>query len=98
MREAELLAHDRWSREDLLEFQRERLRALITDTVSNSGYYREDLSADAADRRLAELPTLPKATLMAEFDRIVSDPRLRLDNLRTHLAGPGGPRLIKIDR
>ncbi len=33
MREAELLAHDRWSREDLMEFQRERLRALIAHAV-----------------------------------------------------------------
>jgi phenylacetate-coenzyme A ligase PaaK-like adenylate-forming protein len=88
MREAELLAHDRWSREELLEFQRERLRALIAHVVSYSSYYREVLGADAADRPLAELPTLPKATLMAEFDRIVTDPRLRLDDLRTHLAGP----------
>jgi phenylacetate-CoA ligase len=88
MREAELLAHDRWSREDLLAFQRERLRALIAHAVTNSSYYREVLGADAADRPLAELPTLPKATLMAEFDRIVTDPRLRLDDLRAHLAGP----------
>jgi phenylacetate-CoA ligase len=88
MREAELLAHDRWSREDLLAFQRERLRALIAHAVTNSSYYREVLGADAAARPLAELPTLPKATLMAEFDRIVTDPRLRLDDLRAHLAGP----------
>jgi phenylacetate-CoA ligase len=88
MREAELLAHDRWSRKDLLAFQRERLRALIAHAVTNSSYYREVLGADAADRPLAELPTLPKATLMAEFDGIVTDPRLRLDDLRAHLAGP----------
>src|SRR4029450_10152481 len=88
MREAELLAHDRWSREDLEAFQLERLRALIAYAVSNSSYYREVLGADAADRPLVDLPTLPKATLMAQFDRIVTDPRLRLDDLRAHLAGP----------
>lgn len=88
MREAELMAPDRWSREDLLTFQRERLRALVTHAVANSPYYREALGAGAADRPLAELPTLPKATMMAEFDRVVTDSRLRLADLQAHLAGP----------
>jgi phenylacetate-CoA ligase len=88
MREAELMARDRWSREDLLTFQRERLRALVTHAVTNSPYYREVLGADAAERPLTDLPTLPKATMMAEFDHVVTDPRLRLDDLRAHLAGP----------
>jgi phenylacetate-CoA ligase len=38
--------------------------------------------------RLLELPTLSKATLMAEFDRVVTDPQLRLSDLRAHLASP----------
>jgi len=88
MREAELLARDRWTREDLLAFQRERVRALVAYAVSNSRYYREALGADAADRPLSELPTLPKATMMAEFDDVVTDPRLRLADLQAHLAGP----------
>jgi hypothetical protein len=88
MREAELLARDRWSLEELLAFQRERVRALIRHAVTHSPYYRESLGADAADRSLAELPTLPKATMMAEFDRVVTDPRLRLAQLQAHLAGP----------
>lgn len=85
MREAELMARDRWSREDLVAFQRERVRALITHTVAHSPYYREALGTDAADRPLTELPTLPKATMMAEFDRVVTDPRLRLADLQEHL-------------
>jgi phenylacetate-coenzyme A ligase PaaK-like adenylate-forming protein len=88
MREAELMARERWSREDLLAFQRERVRALVAHAVADSPYYREALGADAADRPLAELPTLPKATMMAEFDRVVTDPRLRLADLQAHLAGP----------
>ncbi len=82
MLEAELLERDRWSRDDLLAYQEERVRALITHAVSKSPYYREALGADAAERPLAELPTLSKATLMAEFDRVITDPRLRLADLR----------------
>ena len=88
MLEAELLERDRWSRDDLMAYQEERARALITHAVSKSPYYREALGADAAERPLAELPTLSKATLMAEFDRVITDPRLRLADLRAHLSGP----------
>jgi phenylacetate-coenzyme A ligase PaaK-like adenylate-forming protein len=88
MLEAELLERDRWSRDDLMAYQEERARALITHAVSKSPYYREALGADAAERPLTELPTLSKATLMAEFDRIITDPRLRLADLQAHLGGP----------
>jgi phenylacetate-CoA ligase len=88
MLEADFLARDRWSREELLAFQRERVRAMITHAVTHSPYYREVLGPDAAERPLAELPTLPKPTLMSEFDRVITDPRLRLADLRAHLAGP----------
>jgi phenylacetate-CoA ligase len=85
MREAELMARDRWSREELSAFQQERLQALITHAVRHSPDYCEVLDADAAERPLSELPTLPKSTMMAEFDKIVTDPRLRLTDLRNHL-------------
>ena len=88
MLEDELMARDRWSRNDLLAYQRERLRALVAHAVTHSPYYRDVLGPDAAERPLTELPSLPKATLMAEFDRVVTDPRLRLAELRAHLAGP----------
>jgi phenylacetate-CoA ligase len=87
MLEAELMERDRWTRNDLLAHQVERVRALLTHAVNRSPYYREALGADAAERPLAKLPTLSKATLMAEFDRVVTDPRLRLADLRSHLAG-----------
>jgi phenylacetate-CoA ligase len=88
VREAELMARDRWTRDELLAFQRERVQALVAYAVTNSHYYREALGADAAERPLTELPTLSKATLMTEFDRVVTDPRLRLADLQAHLAAP----------
>jgi phenylacetate-CoA ligase len=87
----EQLARDRWSRDRLLAHQGERLRALIAHAVAASPYYREVLGPDAASGEvpLGELPTLPKATLMDNFDRIVTDPRLGLAALEAHLSGPG---------
>jgi phenylacetate-CoA ligase len=86
----EQLARDRWSRDQLLAFQGERLRELIAHAVAASPYYREVLGADAAsgDVPLPELPTLSKATLMDNFDRVVTDPRLRRADLEAHLSGP----------
>ena len=86
MLEAELMERDRWTRDDLLAYQQERVRALVKHALTKSPYYREALGADEAERPLAELPTLSKATLMAEFDRVVTDPQLRLADLRAHLA------------
>ena len=88
------LARDRWSRDQLLAFQAARLRELIAHAVAASPYYREVLGPDAASGEvpLAELPTLPKATLMDNFDRVVTDPRLRRADLEGHLAGAGPGR------
>jgi hypothetical protein len=43
---------------------------------------------------LAELPTLPKATLIEEWDRIVTDPRLRLAGVEEQVAGPAAGELF----
>src|SRR5919198_76152 len=45
-------------------------------------------AASLEELELEQLPTLPKATFMREFDRIVTDPQLRLADLEAHLAGP----------
>lgn len=93
----EQLARDRWSRDQLQAWQDERLRALLRHAATASPYYREVLGphAAAADVPLRELPTLPKATLMDNFDRIVTDPRLRRTEVEAHLAStdPGRPVL-----
>jgi phenylacetate-CoA ligase len=82
---AELLAHDRWTRERLLAHQQARLRALLEHAVTSSPWYRRTLGPNAPEAPLAELPTLSKATLMERFDEVVCDPRLRLADLRAHL-------------
>ena len=90
----ELLAHDAWSREQLLRHQRERLLATLRHAVSASPYYREVLGPGAAapDVELAALPTIDKETLVARFDDIVTDPRLRVADVEAHLAGADAAR------
>ncbi|MGQ0719050.1 MAG: phenylacetate--CoA ligase family protein [Pseudonocardiales bacterium] len=86
----QLLARDKWSRDQLLKYQAERLRALIAHAVSASPYYREALGPDAAsgDVPLEELPTLSKTVLLDDFDRIVTDPQLRRAGVEAHVTGP----------
>jgi putative adenylate-forming enzyme len=96
---AELIARDRWSRRQLLDFQRRRLRALLAEAVATSPYYRETLGPDPARGEVAlhNLPTLSKATLVDQFDRIVTDPSLKLANLERHVQGPD-PGALHLDR
>lgn len=90
-----LLERDRWSPGQVTEYQRERLRSLVRHAVARSPYYREALGPDAVDAELAELPTLPKALLMEQFDGIVADPRVRLADLERFLsAADAGRRFL----
>src|SRR5215813_4553426 len=87
-RSAELMARDRWPRQRLLELQRLRLDELLRHAASASPYYRETMGpAIEKGSPLEELPILPKRTLMAEWDRIVTDRRVRLAEVEAHLAG-----------
>ena len=92
---AELIARDRWSRDRVQAFQRARLNELLAHAVERSPYYRDVLGPDAASLPLEQLPTLPKATLVDQFNRIVTDPRLRLEDLERHAKGrdPEAPYL-----
>ncbi len=82
---AELLQRERWSREQLLAHQQGRLRELLAHATSRSPYYREALDPDAP---LDRQPTLPKARLMEQWDRVVCDQRLRRAEVAAHAAGP----------
>jgi len=79
---AEQIARDAWSRDQLLAHQQERLRALLAHAREHSPYYRETLDGD-----FASLPTLSKATLMEQWDRIVCDPRLTRADALAHAGG-----------
>jgi phenylacetate-CoA ligase len=84
----ELTAHDAWSRDKLIERQGRRLDAMLRRAVLASTYYRGVLGRSVdAGAPLEELPILTKSTLMEQWDRIVTDPRLRLQDVEAHLAG-----------
>jgi len=84
---ADLSARDTWPRTSLLQLQQQRLDGLLEHAVAASPYYRDTIGRDvAADVPLEHLPILTKSTLMNEWDRIVTDPRLRLRNIEAHLA------------
>ena len=84
---AEMLERERWPRERLLEYQARRLREVVGHALAHSAYYRQVIGNSGRDVRLSELPVLTKTILMAEFDRIVTDPRIRLADAERHVAG-----------
>jgi phenylacetate-coenzyme A ligase PaaK-like adenylate-forming protein len=91
----ELMRHDRWTPDRLVAHQRSRLTELVRHASAHSAFYRAryagiDLSGQVDLRRL---PPVDKATMMANFDDVVTDPRLQLAELERHLNGLRGDEL-----
>lgn len=80
-----LLRHDRWTREQLIAHQERSLRDLRAYAASCSSFYGR-FHRGLADRPLHELPVLTKTMLMEGFDRLVTDPHVRLHEVEAHLA------------
>lgn len=80
-----LRAREAWSRERLARHQAEALRTLRDFAHDRSPYYRR-LHAGLRGRPLADLPVLTKADLMANWDDVATDRRLRLADVETHLS------------
>lgn len=76
-----------WSLERLRRHQQRQLAGLRRFVGERSTFYR-DLHRGLEGQPLEALPIVTKARLMAEFDRVVTDPALRLADLEAHLAGP----------
>lgn len=77
-----LRRRDGWSRRQLESHQAASLRDLRDFAWEHSPFYRKR-HAGLHHRPLHELPTVTKAELMAHFGDAVTDPALRLDDLRT---------------
>lgn len=80
-------ASSRWSAERLQRHQQQGLAALRRLARERSPFYRR-FHQGLDDAPLDALPILDKATLMAEFDRVVTDPAIRLADVEAHLAAP----------
>jgi len=94
----ELLGRERWSRDRLVDYQQHALRVTLQHAVSASPYYRDLMAgegvAHAGDVRLEDFPPLTKQALMSEWDRIVTDPDLRLADAERHIAGQHAGELL----
>lgn len=82
-----LSAHEKWNRQQLQKYQQQRLQSLVKHAIDKSPYHRELYSHMKAGQpiHIEELPIITKGTMMENFDRFVTDPRLRLSGLQTHL-------------
>ena len=86
----------RWDAGRLAAERERRLRELLAYAAEHSSFWRERLAGrDLANFTEADLPSLPvltRAEMMAEFDRVVTDPRLTLARIQRHLDLPDGDR------
>jgi phenylacetate-coenzyme A ligase PaaK-like adenylate-forming protein len=66
-----------WPRARILAYQQEALREILRHAADASPFHRERIGhLVAAGAPLSDYPTMNKTILMAELDRIVTDPRL----------------------
>jgi phenylacetate-CoA ligase len=78
-----------WSAERLAAERERRLRELLQWSFEHSDFWRERLAghnlSEFTESDLPSLPILTKKELMANFDRIVTNPKLTLDRLNAHV-------------
>jgi phenylacetate-CoA ligase len=80
----ELARRERWPHARLERFQQERLTELLRYATDRSPFWRERVRS-GGPVKLGELPVLTKPELMECFDEVVTDRRLRVDDLLVHL-------------
>lgn len=82
----ELIGHGTWAPDQLLAYQEEQLNVFLRRAATHSPYYRETIGdLVAGGRPLAEFPIMNKTKLMADFDRIVTDPMLTRALVEQHV-------------
>lgn len=95
-----LEAHERWDRPRMSAHQRTLLLDLVRYAARRSPYYRERLAGIPLDDDLApaDLPVLDRATMLDNFDAIVTERRLTLAAVERNLgaleAGAGEELLL----
>jgi phenylacetate-CoA ligase len=79
----------RWSPGRVRAAQDRRLRRLLRFAADRSPFYRDKFRGLDLDRcPLADLPTTTKAELMADFDRVVTDPAVRRADVEAFVDDP----------
>ena len=88
---------DKMTREQLQALQQAKLRKLVAYAMDNCPFY-ADLYAKAgikkenvASIRITDLPIVNKQILMANFAKVVTDPRLKYDELQKYISEDHDP-------
>lgn len=92
-RRRQLRAHDRWARKKVLSYQHGRLAELRAYTYNRSPFYKL-FHQGLLDKPLNELPVLTKKELMDNWDCIVTDNRLKIDDVRKFIENLERPQLF----
>lgn len=83
----------------LAVLQRARLATLVGRAIRSSAFYREKFRGiDPARFSLADLPTTNKSELMADFDRVVTDPSIRRAEVARFMDDPGNSGRLYLGR
>lgn len=77
--------HQSWTRSQLEAYQAGELLRLREYAYARSPFYRR-FHKGLTDRPLQELPVLTKATVMENFNDLVTDRAIHLEDLRAHMA------------
>jgi phenylacetate-coenzyme A ligase PaaK-like adenylate-forming protein len=73
----------RLNENELTILQNRRFRKLLNYAVNKSKFYKELYrDVDITKCRLAELPVVTKSAMMNNFDRFVTDPRVKLEKIK----------------
>lgn len=92
----ELTKRDRWTRRQVSDLQTNSLSSLRKHAYEHSPFYQR-FHKGLFEKPLWELPVLSKATVMENFDQIVTDRDVRLVELEKHIATLKGDQLF-LDR
>lgn len=81
------LGYNQLSESRILEIQKQRFRLLLCHTVNNSEFYQKLYKGiDLDNCRLSDLPVVTKSVMMKNFDRFLTDSRLKLREIQEWLA------------
>src|SRR6185369_5591604 len=96
IRRRALRKHDQWTRTELLEHQAQSLKTLQDHAYTHSPFYRR-FHGGLMDRPIRDLPVLTKNELMENWNDIVTDRTLNIDDLRKFVDGqlPDNPLLFR---
>src|SRR5664280_2128531 len=83
----ELISHDQWTHQELRTYQLQSLKKVVRHAVKHSPFYKDFYGLIDIDQpfQLDQLPILTKKTMMENFDRVVTDPRLKLADVEEHI-------------